>query len=116
MLKVLFIVVNSSERLDEVIEALHASGVVGMTVVESAGVGRGGHSGAGPVLVGLRRLMGRNRSHNTTLIALAEDGVISRAMAAVAEVMEHFEKPGTGLLFTVTVDEVIGGAFGGEAR
>jgi nitrogen regulatory protein P-II 1 len=107
-MKVLFIVLNAPERLEEVLEALVESGVSGATVLDSVGMG---HILEGlPLFAGMKSLFRTARPSNKTVFSVIDD-------ARAVDVMGRLEKllaaepgggQGAGCAFTVPVERTAG--------
>lgn len=117
---VLFLVLNKKEQVKPVLRALMNSGVSGATLMQSTGMGRT-LADEIPVFGGLRQALNGDTVGNTTIFSVIEDErVLETAIRRITEIVGDLEKPGTGILFTVPVDRVIGSrrkqAVGGAAQ
>ncbi len=106
-MKLLFIILNKEEYLDEVLEAFLELGLKGATIIDSVGMGRI-LAYEIPIFAGLRSLLPGNRPFNKTILTLVEEEKIDDIVAAVEQIIGSFEKPGTGIAFSVPVDFVKG--------
>ncbi len=106
-MKLLFIILNKEEYLDEVLEAFLELGLKGATIIDSVGMGRI-LAYEIPIFAGLRSLLPGNRPFNKTILTLVEEEKIDDIIAAVEQIIGSFEKPGTGIAFSVPVDFVKG--------
>ncbi|RMD96684.1 MAG: hypothetical protein D6814_10945 [Calditrichaeota bacterium] len=106
-MKVLFIILNKEEYLDEVLEAFLELGLRGATIIDSVGMGRI-LAYEIPIFAGLRSILPGNRPFNKTILTLVEDEKIPEIVAAVEQIVGSLEKPGTGIAFSVPVDFVKG--------
>lgn len=105
---VLFLVLNKKEQVKPVLRALMDSGVSGATIMQSTGMGRTLAEEI-PVFGGLRQALNGDTVGNSTIFSVIEDGrVLETAIERITEIVGDLEKPGTGILFTVPVDRVIG--------
>jgi len=106
LLKLTFIVLNSVELLEEVIEYMVESGVRGGTVLDSVGMGRILAYDI-PIFAGFRDLMVGARANNRTIMTTIEDDIFDKFMEGLDNIV-HFDEPGTGVAFAVEVSKVYG--------
>ena len=93
-LKLLVFVLDKVENLEPVLNKFEHIGIKGATILESKGMARALESYFdGSFLGSLRAVM-------------EED--VPRALAAIEEVNGSFDEPGTGVAFTLPVDDVRG--------
>ncbi|MDQ7054728.1 MAG: hypothetical protein Q9P14_18240 [candidate division KSB1 bacterium] len=106
-MKLLFIILNKEEYLDEVLEAFLELGLRGATVIDSVGMGRI-LAYEIPIFAGLRSLLPGNRPFNKTIFTLVEEEKIPDVITAVEQIIGPLENPGTGIAFAIPVDFVKG--------
>lgn len=107
-MKALFLVLNKTEKLNEILEKFVEVGVTGATIFDSQGMGSALIEGDIPLFGGvLRSVMDNNRPYNKTIFTLVEEDMRA-AKAAVKEVLGEMDQPGVGLMFSVDVGDVIG--------
>jgi len=105
---VLFLVLNKKEQVKPVLKGLLDCGVSGATILESTGMGRT-LANAIPVFGGLRHALNGGTVGNSTIFSVIEDEeVLNKAIERIIEIVGDLERPGSGILFTVPVDRVIG--------
>lgn len=110
-MQVLVIVLNKTERLDDILEAFVDIGIEGATIFDSMGMGRL-LSGEVPLFAGLREMINGGRAYSKTIFAvIADETKLMLAINRISEIMDGFSKPDTGLLFTLPVGLVRGGVF-----
>lgn len=102
-LRLLIIVLNQEEHLDELLEAFVELDVRGATVIDSVGMGRIIAHDI-PVFGGLRSLMAGSRPYNKTILSVVHKDKVLKITSAMEQICGALDKPGTGLLFTVPVD------------
>lgn len=106
-LRLVFIVLNEDEYLDELLEAFVELDVRGATVIDSVGMGQIIAHDI-PIFGGLRSLMTGSRPYNKTIFTVVEKNKVEE----IARVFEHIcgplDEPGTGLIFSLPVDYVKG--------
>ena len=106
-LKLLMIVLNREEHLDELLEAFLELDVRGATVIDSVGMG---HiiSDTIPFFGGLRSLMEGSRPYNKTIFTVVEEEKIEDIVREYEKICGCLDEPGTGLLITLPIDYVKG--------
>jgi len=107
-MKLLVIVLNNREKVQEVLSALLELDITGATIIDTEGMA---HVLAAevPIFAGLRQLLAETRPSSKTIFALSsEDDIVHRVDALLKTTGIDFAEPGTGVLFSVTVDDVIG--------
>lgn len=103
-MQLLVIVLNRTEKLEDLLSAFAEHGINGATVIESTGMARAmGEINEHRILGSLYELLNPERAKNKTIFAVIEERLLSNAKAAVKEVLGGFEKPDTGILFTIPV-------------
>lgn len=107
-MKLLVLVLNNEELLEDVLEAYVAAGVTGATILDSEGMGRF-LTFEVPLFSGFSDFMKGNRPYNKTLIAVVRSQhVIDKAHRLVDSIVGGFDTPGSGIMFTIPVDWAAG--------
>lgn len=106
-MKLLVLILNRTECVTPVLKAWLAEGISGATILDSTGMGRT-LSDAVPIFGALRHLTNGERPYNKTIFSVMPDSLIPVAKAAVQKICGDLHQPGTGLMFTVPIDEAIG--------
>ena len=106
-LKLLIIILNREEYLDELLEAFVELDVRGATVIDSVGMGQI-ISDKFPVFGGLRSLMQGSRPYNKTILTVIPEEKVEAIEREYMKICGSLDEPGTGLLFTLPVDYVKG--------
>lgn len=111
-MNVLFIVLNETEYLDDILDAFVEIGVRGATIFDSQGMGSAlNNNGKGnePFFGVIRNLLDNSRPYNKTIFTVIEDEeVLGRAVKAVKEIVGDIYKPGVGMMFTLPVGNIYG--------
>lgn len=108
-MKALFLVLNKTEKLNDILEKFMEVGVTGATILDSQGMGSALIEGEIPLFGGvLRSVMDNNRPYNKTIFTLVNDEDMRAAKAAVKEVLGEMDQPGVGQMFSVDVGDVVG--------
>lgn len=111
-MNVLFIVLNESEYLDDILDSFIEIGVKGATIIDSQGMGSAiTNSGRGhdPFFGAIRSFLENSRPYNKTIFTVIEDEeVLENAIKTVKNIVGDINKPGVGLMFTVPVGNIYG--------
>ena len=107
-MKLLVIVLADREKLDDVLSTLLELDITGATIIDTEGMAQV-LAAEVPVFAGLRQLITEARASSKTIFALSRDNdIVSRMQQLLKETGIDFSEPGTGVMFSVTVDEAIG--------
>lgn len=106
-LKLLFIVLNKDEFLDELLEAFVELDVRGATILDSVGMGQV-ISHDVPIFGGLRSLMTGSRPYNKTIVTVVPEEKIEDITKVFEQICGDLDQPGTGLIFAIPVDYIKG--------
>ena len=100
-------ILNKEELLNDVLSAFVEAGITKGTIIHSEGMGSVLAYDI-PVFAGLRQLMGDSKKANKTILAMVKDeSAISELKKILADAGVDFSKPGTGILFSVPVTDVL---------
>lgn len=105
-MKALFVVLNTAEKLDEVLEGLVEAGVTGATVVESVGMGHLLESM--PLFAGMRSMFRAAHTRNHVIFSVIADSLAVEVMTVMEQILNCTHGKGRGIAFTVPVDSAIG--------
>lgn len=106
-MKMLIMVLNKIECLEEILEELNKSGIKGATVIDSQGMARvlgGAHPDRMPLFGSLSMLINESRPYNKTIFTVIDDRKVSDAINAIKSVVGDLSKPNVGIVFTIPVD------------
>lgn len=106
-MKLLILILNKVEKLEEVLEGFLEVGITGATIIESVGMG---HiiSEEVPIFAGLRFMFAGAKPHNKTIFSVIKDEKEKPAIRILQKVLGDLNKPGTGIVFTIPLDRVEG--------
>ena len=106
-MKLLILILNKVEKLEEVLEGFIEIGISGATVVDSVGMG---HiiSEEVPIFAGLRFMFAGAKPHNKTILSVIKEEKEERVVRLLEKILGDMNKPGTGILFMIPVDRVEG--------
>lgn len=111
-MNVLFIVLNETEYLDDILDGFVEVGVKGATILDSQGMGSAiTNSGRGhdAFFGAIRSFLDNARPYNKTIFTVIEDEeILMKAVRTVKEIVGDINKPGVGMMFTVPVGNVYG--------
>lgn len=111
-MNVLFIVLNKTELLDDILDAFVEIGIKGATILDSQGMGSAiTNSGRGldPFFGGIRGLLENAKPYNKTIFTLIKgEYLLQQAISIVKDIVVDIDKPGVGLMFTLPVGQVHG--------
>lgn len=105
-MKLLFVVLNAPEKLEEVLEGLVEVGVTGATVMDSEGMGH--ILEEVPLFAGLRFLFRGAKPRNKTVFSAIRDEQAEETMQILKKVLRCEEEPGKGVAFLLPVESFIG--------
>ena len=104
-MQVVFLVLNKTEALEQLLESLLESGIHGGTVLDSTGMMRvlDQNNDDQPMFSALRQLFNPERKSSKTLMMLLEDDQVNVARKVINEVTGGLDKPDTGVMFGMPV-------------
>lgn len=104
----LFLVLNKTEYLDDILDLFLEVGVKGATIVDSQGMGRAiGESDH--IFGSIRNLLDGSRPYNKTIFTVIEnENVLNEAIKGVQRILGDISDPGVGMMFTLPVGNVFG--------
>jgi nitrogen regulatory protein P-II 1 len=105
-MKLLFVVLNTPDKMEEVLEGLVEAGVTGATVVDSEGMGHLLENV--PLFAGLRFLFRSSKPKNKTLFSAIRDEQAAETMQILKKVLRCEEEKGRGVAFLLPVEQYIG--------
>lgn len=106
-MKLLVIVLNKEEYLDDFIQALLEVDVRGATILDSVGMGRILTQDI-PLFAGLKGLLTGNRPHNKTILTAVTDEQEDKVVAMFEETVGPLDQPGNGLILALPLAAVHG--------
>ncbi len=106
-MKLLVLILNKVEKLEEVLEGFLEIGITGATIIDTVGMG---HilSEEVPIFLGLRFMFTGAKPHNKTILSTIKDEKEDQAIELLKKVLGDLNQPGTGIVFTLPVDRVEG--------
>ena len=106
-MKLLILILNKVEKLEEVLEGFLEVGVSGATIIDTVGMG---HilSEEVPIFAGLRFMFAGAKPHNKTLLSVINKEKENDVINILKKILGDLGKPGVGIVFTVPLDRVEG--------
>jgi len=101
------IILNRVEYLEDLLAAFLEIGISGATVLNSVGMGQIISKNI-PIFAGLSDTFPGSSPSNRTILAVVEDRQVKRMARMVEEVCGSLDEPGTGLMVSLSLDEVFG--------
>jgi nitrogen regulatory protein P-II 1 len=105
--KLVVIILNKTEHLEDLLSAFLEIGVSGTTVVDGVGMGRI-LSHDVPIFAGLRSAFPGTSPVNKVTLTVVPDDMVGGVLAAAEDVCGSLEGPGTGFLFVLPVETALG--------
>jgi len=106
-MKLIVVILNKTELLEDLLSAFLEIGVSGATVINSVGMGRI-LSHDVPIFAGLRSAFPGTSPANKTILTVTEDEMVEDALTVIDDVCDSFDQPGSGLVFVLPVESVRG--------
>ncbi len=106
-MKLVVIILNRVEFLEDLLTAFLEIGISGATVLNSVGMGQIVSRNV-PIFAGLSDAFPGSSPSNRTILAVVEDRQVKRMARMVEEVCGSLEEPGSGLMVSLSLDEVYG--------
>jgi nitrogen regulatory protein P-II 1 len=106
-MKLLVLILNRVDKLEEVLEGFVEIGITGATIIDSIGMG---HvlSEEVPIFLGLRFMFTGAKPHNKTIISVIKDKKEKPAIKMLSKILGSLNQPGTGIVFTLPIESVKG--------
>jgi hypothetical protein len=105
-MKLFVLVLNKTERLEDLLAEFMRMGISGATVLSSTGMARVlmGHSEDDLPLIGsLKTVLYPDRAKNNTIFVALRDDQLDCAVSAVERVVGDINQKDTGVIFTVPI-------------
>lgn len=108
-----FLVLNNLEHEDAILDGWEKTGVTGITIMNSTGLGhirqRASLRDDMPLMPSLHDLLQAGEEHHRTFISVVDgDELVNNIIAATQEVLGDMTAPDTGILFVMPVTRVVG--------
>ena len=107
-MKLLFLVLNKTEKLDEVLTAFVKNDIKGATVIDSMGMAKllsNNHDDNEiSILSSLRVFLSPEREKNNIILTVIQDTQLEIAVKVIESVIGDLSEKDTGVVFSVPVD------------
>ncbi len=111
-MNVLFVVLNKTEYLEDVLDAFVDIGITGATIMDSQGMGSAMtdvNSTEEPFYGVLKNMLEGSRPYNKTIFTVInDDKLLDKAVNKVKDIVGDIHEPGVGIMFTVPVGNTYG--------
>lgn len=111
-LRVLFFVLNKTEKLDDILTEFAHNGIGGATILSSTGMARvlSSHTDDDdiPFLGSVRAFLNPDRKKSNTIFAVLNDEQVNTAVEVIEKTVGNLNHKDTGIVFTFPVDFVKG--------
>lgn len=112
MYYMVLLVLDKIEQAPAVLEAWEATGVGGITILESTGMGRARRSGIRddlPLMPSLMDFLRGPEEHHRTIFSVVEgESRVDHLVAATESIIGDLEQPDNGVLFVLPVARALG--------
>ena len=105
-MKLLLIVLNSTDNLEEVLEGLIEVGVTGATVVDSVGMGHIIEDV--PLFAGMRNIFRAAKPRNNMIFSVIQDSQVAETMQVLDTILACSQQKKKGIAFALPIDSSIG--------
>lgn len=105
-MKLLVIVLNDADMLEDVLEGLIETGVSGATVVDSVGMGHIMEDV--PLFAGMRSIFRSARPRNNIIFSVIDDRQARESLDVLEKILACSAAKGKGIAFVLPIDAVIG--------
>jgi len=109
-LKALILILSNTEKLDPLLSTFVMNDIHGCTIWDSEGMTHRVVNSDNDVshFGGLRNFLNPNRDKSKTVFFVGTEEEVKKAMKLVINVIGDIDKPDTGVMFTLNVDECFG--------
>ena len=106
-MKLLILILNKVEKLEEVLEGYLEIGITGATIIDSVGMG---HilSEEVPIFAGLRFMFSGAKPSNKIILSAIKDEKEKPAIRLLNKILGELDQPGTGIVFSLPISAVEG--------
>ena len=111
-MRLLFYVLNKTEKLDHILTEFAKHNICGATVIESMGMARllSQHHDEDdiPFLGSLRKFLNPEREKGNVIFAIINDEQLTQAVNIIEEIVGNLDKKDNGIVFSLPIDYVKG--------
>lgn len=104
-MKLILIVLNKVEKLDDFLEGLMDQGITGATILNSTGIVRelAKKSNDYPIFASMRFLLNSDHQESKTIFMVLKDEQVEVVKKVIRDVIGDLSQPDTAVLFTLPV-------------
>jgi len=107
VMMLLVFICNQPDKVDEILEGFVEIGITGGTIIDTVGMGQI-LSTEVPIFAGFRSLFRGASTVNKTIMSVMDGALVEEAMEIIRDAVGDLTVPGTGLVFTIPIDNVTG--------
>lgn len=111
-MRLLFFVLNKTDKLDAVLTEFARNNISGATVLESVGMARVLSNNCSeediPLLASLRTFLNPERERNNVIFAVIQDDQLACVVNSIESVVGDLSAKDTGIVFSLPIDFVKG--------
>lgn len=107
MKKLLVLILNKTEALEDILAELANSDIKGATIISSTGMARALSSSQYEnmsFLASLRAVLDTDRKESKTVLMVIDENMLKTAVDAIENVIGDLSSPDTGVVFSLPVD------------
>lgn len=112
MYQMVLLIVSNTEQCPDVLDAWEATGVGGITILDSTGMGKVRQAAIRddvPLMPSLARLFQQNEVRHRTIFAVVDsDEMVDRLIKATEAQLGNLNNPDNGVMFVLPVSRVVG--------
>jgi nitrogen regulatory protein PII len=112
MYQMVLLIVSNSEQCPDVLDAWEATGVGGITILDSTGLGKVRQAAIRddvPLMPSLARLFQQNEVRHRTIFAVVDsDEMVNRLIEVTEKQLGNLNNPDNGVMFVLPVARVVG--------
>lgn len=109
---ILFLVLNETDYLDDILAAFVDIGIKGATILDSQGMASAianNFNKQVPLFGSLKSFLDNSRPYNKTVFTVVEsEQLLDEAIRIVKNIVGDMAKPGVGLMFSIPIGKVYG--------
>ncbi len=103
-MQMLVLVLNKTEKLDDILKALLDIGIRGATILESTGMARALDRDELSIFGSLRMVVDKDRETSKTIFMAVQNSLVEKARETIDEVVGGLCRPDTGVLIGLPIN------------
>jgi len=105
--KLILLILNKTELIDDVVTLFLELGIKGATVLESTGMAKFLSEDI-PLFAGFREILKGARPNNMTIFSVVPEEIVEKVATGLEEVVGDFNEPENGLFFSIPISNIWG--------